>query len=272
LLSAPTHWEVRVQARSIAALVLSLVLLSACGSDGDSPNDVSEASIEEHFAVGSDNKSVALLCFGEGSPMVLFEPGSDGAGTEEFARVLRPLGEQTTACTYDRLGAGGSDPPSQRRRTLDDVVDVLHELIETAELPVQYVHVGASAGGGIALYNATRYPDDVAGVVLLDVPQDDPEAFAKEFPGRLAWRNPEHLDYGDALRRLAGLRQGALGNTPLRIVTASDGQSDVDNQSVWRKLSSDARQTTVAGGHDLSSENPDGVVAEVRAILEAIKD
>jgi hypothetical protein len=46
----------------------------------------------------------------------------------------------------------------------------------------------------------------------------------------------------------------------------------VNNQSVWLELSSDARETTIAGGHDLSSENPDGVVAEIQRLLDAIED
>jgi pimeloyl-ACP methyl ester carboxylesterase len=185
----------------VGLVVVSLAFMSACGSESDSANDVSQPTIEKSFAIGPDDRQVALLCFGEGSPMVFFEPGSDGSGIEEFARVLRPIGERTTACTYDRLGAGRSDPPSQPRRTLDDVAGALQDLIEGADLPVPYVHVGASAGGGIALYHATRDPDDVAGIILLDVPQDDPEVGAKEFPGSLAWRNPERLDYVDGARR-----------------------------------------------------------------------
>ena len=38
-------------------------------------------------------------------------------------------------------------------------------------------------GGSIALYHASRYPNDVAGVALLDVAQDDPKEGAKTFPG-----------------------------------------------------------------------------------------
>jgi hypothetical protein len=35
--------------------------------------------------------------------------------------------------------------------------------------------------------------------------------------------------------------------------------------------SSRAEQTTIEGGHDLTSENPDGVVAEVESLLDAIE-
>ena len=38
------------------------------------------------------------------------------------------------------------------------------------------------------------------------------------------------------------------------------------------KLSSDAGQTTLPGGHDLAEENSKGVVAEIRKLLDAIEE
>jgi hypothetical protein len=118
---------------------------------------------------------------------------------------------------------------------------------------------------------ATRYPDDVAGVVLLDVTQDDPEEGAKLFPGAQAWRNAEHLDVVDAVRRVTRLAPLALGDTPLRVITAAEGASDAANPSYWLKLSSDAEQTTLAGGHDLAEENTEGLVAEIQRLLDTIE-
>jgi pimeloyl-ACP methyl ester carboxylesterase len=155
---------------------------------------------------------------------------------------------------------------------LDDATADLHALIEAADLPVPFVHVGASGGGPIALYYASRYPDDVAGVVLIDVTQDDPKEGAKYFPGAKAWNNSEHLDVVDAARRLMRLPPLALGDIPLRVITAAEGQSNAENQSAWLKLSSDAEQTTLPGGHDLVEENTEGVVAELQELLDAIDD
>ena len=257
--------------RSVLALAVLVVSLSACGSDGDSPNDVSEPAIDERFAVDADGRQLALLCYGEGSPTVFLEPGDGGSG-DEFSFIMRPLGEQATTCTYDRPGSGRSDPPSKARRTLDDAAGDLHALIEAADLPLPFVHVGASGGGYIALYHASRYPDDVSGVVLLDVSQDDPREGAKIFPGAQAWRNQEHLDNVDAARRMMRLPPLALEDIPLRVITAADGPPIAEkNQSAWLKLSSDAQQTTLAGGHDLVEENSDGVVAEIRKLLDAIE-
>ena len=258
--------------RIVWPLMLSLVFLSACGgSGGDSLNDVSEPTIEESFAVDADGRQLALLCYGEGSPTVFLEPGDGGSG-DEYSFVMRPLGEQTTTCTYDRPGFGRSDPPSKARRTLDDATGDLHALIEAADLPLPFVHVGASGGGPIALYYAARYPDDVAGVVLLDVTKDDPEEGAKFFPGAQAWKNAEHLDVVDAVRRVTRLAPLALEDTPLRVITAAEGASDAGNQSYWLKLSSDAQQTKLAGGHDLVEENTEGVIAEVQKLLDAIEN
>ena len=205
-----------MQGRFVWSLMLSLVFLSACGGSGsDSPNEVSEPAIDESFAVDADGRQLALLCYGEGSPTVFLEPGDDGSG-DEFTYVMRPLGEQTTTCTYDRPGSGRSDPPSRARRTLDDAAADLHALIEAADLPVPFVHVGASGGGYIALYHASRYADDVAGVALLDVAQDDPKEGAKIFPGAKAWGNQEHLDNVDAMRRV--LRLPACSRTVSKLV------------------------------------------------------
>ena len=259
-------------ARFVWPLILSLVFLSACGgSDGESANDVSEPTIDETITVGPDEKQVALRCYGEGSPMVFLEPGDDLDGTND--PILRPLAERNMACSYARLGGGGSDAPSESRRTLEDVVTVLHDLVEAADLPVPIVHVGVSSGGLIALYHASRYPDDVAGVVLVDVAQDDPKEGAKIFPGAKAWNNPEHVDIVDAARRVQQLPPLALDDIPLRVLTASEGPPEAEeNQSAWLKLSSDAKQTTLAGGHNLAEENPDDLVAEVRALLDSIDD
>lgn len=253
-------------------VVLSLAFMGGCGSDGPSANDVSEPSIDRRFAVDADGRQLALLCYGEGSPTVFLEPGDDGSG-DEFAFVMRPLGERTTTCTYDRPGFGRSDPPAKARRTLVDATGDLHALIEAADLPLPIVHVGNSGGGFIALYYASRYRDDVAGVVLIDVPQDDPKEGAKMFPGAKAWGNAEHLDNVDAVRRVLRLSPLAFDDTPLRVITAAEGSATAErNQSGWLKLSSDAQQTTLPGGHDLVEENTDGVVAEIRKLLDAIED
>ncbi len=231
-------------------------------------NDVSEPVIDGRFPVGADRHELAILCLGEGSPTIILESG-DGDAISQFAGLMDPLAKRTLTCAYDRLGTGQSDRPTERRRTIDDVVADLHRLLDAANVPGPYLLVGQSLGGNVAHYYAGRYPARVAGVVLLDVglPTGD---LGKEFPGPLGWRNPEHVDWVDADRRGAR-RLLPLGDIPLVVVTATDGQSSVKDQSAWLRLSSRSRQTTLEGGHDLHEENPGGVVAEIEATLDAVR-
>ncbi len=221
-------------------VLLLVVLSSGCGSDSDSSSvattppsatstesaDVSGPVIDDRFAVGAGYE-LEMRCYGEGSPVIIFEAGTDGSGLEEYAALMRPLAERTMVCTYDRPGYGQSDPPSsERRRTLDDTATNLHDLAEAAGLAPPFVLAGASGGGLLVVNYAGRYPDQVAGVVLLDVPAPNKD-LDKEMPGAMGWRNPEHLDYVAAERQLA-LHPPSLGDIPLLVVTATSGQSNAE--------------------------------------------
>ena len=79
---------------------------------------------------------------------------------EELARVSRVV-------TYDRAGYGWSDPaPSDRSG--QHVVNDLHTLLHKAEVPGPYLLVGHSLGGMYARLFAERFPNEVAGLVLID--------------------------------------------------------------------------------------------------------
>src|SRR5205823_11276517 len=80
----------------------------------------------------------------------------------------------TRVCAYDRpgttLGAdqfSRSDPVRQPRTAKEAVAD-LHALLRAARIPGPYVLVGHSTGGLIVRLYASTYPDEVAGMVLVD--------------------------------------------------------------------------------------------------------
>jgi pimeloyl-ACP methyl ester carboxylesterase len=105
---------------------------------------------------------------GEGSPSVVIDVGI--AGTSEEWRPLRQrLAEITRVCTYDRAGYGQSEPgplPRDSGRTADE----LRALLRGAAMKGPYILVGHSLGALNMQIYAARYPDDVAGMVLLDPP------------------------------------------------------------------------------------------------------
>src|ERR1044071_6195591 len=113
-----------------------------------------------------------MFCVGEGTSAVVFIAGAWG-NTMVWRRVQEPVSHLSRACSYDRAGLGFSDPAT-RASTALNTVDDLKNLLDAAKLKTPVVLVGHSAGGLYALLFAARYPDRVAGVVLVD--PSDPEA------------------------------------------------------------------------------------------------
>ena len=230
--------------------------------------DVSGPVIDDRFAVGAGYE-LEMRCYGEGSPVIIFEAGTDGSGLEEYAALMRPLAERTMVCTYDRPGYGQSDPPSsERRRTLDDTATNLHDLAEAAGLAPPFLLAGASGGGLLVVNYAGRYPDQVAGVVLLDVPAPNKD-LDKEMPGAMGWRNPEHLDYVAAERTRAApavaRRHSAPGRHRHERPVECEG-SVVLARPLIPVAANDGRRRTRP-----LQEYPDVVIPEIQSALDAIQ-
>jgi pimeloyl-ACP methyl ester carboxylesterase len=111
-------------------------------------------------------RSLHLQCSGSGSPVVVLSNGL-GEHSPDWAWITAQVSRTTTVCAYDRAGQAWSDEPSAAPdgvHTADD----LHALLHRAGLPGPYVIAGHSTGGLYAQVFADRYPDEVAGMVLLD--------------------------------------------------------------------------------------------------------
>jgi pimeloyl-ACP methyl ester carboxylesterase len=127
----------------------------------------------------------------------------------------------------------------------------LHDLLTAAHIAPPYLLVGQS-GGGFDVYHYTgRYPGDVVGLVLLDVPAGQATMSAADV-AELAWDNPgnqEHVDYVTVERQMA-LHRLPIPAIPVTVVTAKEGQSAArpDEQRVWLKGSSHPAQVVLEGG------------------------
>jgi pimeloyl-ACP methyl ester carboxylesterase len=75
-------------------------------------------------------------------------------------------------CTYDRAGMGWSEPGAQPR-TSQQFVEELNTLLGNAGVQGPYVLVGHSLGGTNVQLYASEYPDEVAGMVLVDSATED---------------------------------------------------------------------------------------------------
>jgi len=119
-----------------------------------------------HQLVDIGGRRLNLFCMGSGKRTVLFDSG--GSDWSVIWALVQPaVAREARACSYDRAGLGHSDAAPMPRTPIS-IVEDLHSLIAVAKLPTPLVLVGHSLGGfNVKLY-AALYPQDVAGLVLVD--------------------------------------------------------------------------------------------------------
>lgn len=120
-----------------------------------------------------------IYCEGDGLPAVIFDSGTGGFSLE-WTRVQKVLSRRTRVCSYDRAGYGWSDM-GPLPRTSGRITRELHILLEKAEVTGPYILAGHSFGGYNAQLFARNYPEETAGLVLID--SSHPEQ-AERFPAR----------------------------------------------------------------------------------------
>jgi pimeloyl-ACP methyl ester carboxylesterase len=127
-------------------------------------DDITEAMPGALYDVGGHR--LHLNCTGTGSPTVVLASGLGGS-SPLWARITDGTAATTRVCAYDRAGQGWSDdaPAPQDAAA---VAGDLHALLAAAGESGPYVLAGHSTGGVYALAYAARYPEQVAGLVLLD--------------------------------------------------------------------------------------------------------
>jgi len=120
-------------------------------------------------------------CIGDGSPTVVLDSGL-GKDRHEWDEVLALVNSDppTRVCVYDRRGLGRSDILPREPRTTQVMVNELGALLEAAHIPSPYILAGHSAAGLNAWLFASQYPDEVAGVIMVDSSHPDQTARSHE--------------------------------------------------------------------------------------------
>jgi pimeloyl-ACP methyl ester carboxylesterase len=120
-----------------------------------------------------DGTRLNLYCTGTGTPAVVFDSGW-GDWAPVWALVQPEVAKWTRACSYDRAGAGFSDPGPMPRTSVR-IADELHAALRNADVAGPYILVASSFGGDNARVFASRYGPDVAGLVFVESDTDDLE-------------------------------------------------------------------------------------------------
>ena len=157
------------------ALTLTLAALAAsCLSPATAkslPTESQLAFARPQQMVDIGGRRLHLYCSGAGPLTVVFDAHAGGAGASWFA-VQPHVAKRTRACVYDRAGLGFSDL-APRANTSGHAVEDLHKLLASASIAPPYLLVGSSYGGANAQLYAYRYPEQVAGMVLVEPQHED---------------------------------------------------------------------------------------------------
>jgi pimeloyl-ACP methyl ester carboxylesterase len=149
-----------------------------------------------------------LHCTGAGSPTVIL--GSMSPGWSLYWGTVQPdIAKMTRVCSYDRAGYGWSDPGPAPRSAKQDATE-LHTLLTNAHVAGSYILVGHSFSGFTVRIFRHEYPNEVAGMVLVDAGQED------------VWQYPERRRAHDAFARMLPVARLAGATGSLRLLTALD--------------------------------------------------
>lgn len=114
-----------------------------------------------------ENHKMHYLKTGSGGPTVVFETAFDPAGHLQWYHIQQKLPKTYTTFSYDRSGILWSER-GPNPKTGEKIAEELHTLLEKAEVPKPYILVGHSFGGMLTRFFVKKYPQDVAGVILVD--------------------------------------------------------------------------------------------------------
>jgi len=153
-----------------------LALIIGLAAIGASYQAIATANDRRHFPAPGQLVDVGgyklhINCMGQGSPTVILESGLANPSSI-WGWVQPEVAHATRVCAYDRAGVGWSDPGPEPRDGLQIARD-LHTLLGKANVPGPYVLVGHSTGGLYVRVYAAQYPQDVVGMVLVDVEHPD---------------------------------------------------------------------------------------------------
>jgi pimeloyl-ACP methyl ester carboxylesterase len=234
---------------------------------------------------------------GTNGPTVVLESGL-GDAAAPWSGLIPGIAAFARVVSYDRPNteASASDP-APAPRTGADVVTDLHAMLEGAALPGPYVLVGHSIGGIFVRLYASRYPDDVAGLVLVDASHEDQVArLEKIAPPELVemvieatTTNAEGIELDASFAQVKKARTASpLQPMPLIVLGAGQidparwpegwpleeqAQLDHELQEDLANLVPDGRLIIAdQSGHYIHQTQPDLVLDAIRQVVEAVRD
>ncbi|HEY7001364.1 MAG TPA: alpha/beta hydrolase [Candidatus Udaeobacter sp.] len=257
-------------------------------------------------------RKIYLECRGTGSPTVVLISGTRGAH-DDWTDLIDPknsnsapkrgepavfpqVSKFTRVCAYDRPGTTLNDDtqtkstPVQQPTTAQQGVGDLHAMLIASSEPKPYVLVGHSWGGLIARLFASTYPDEVAGLVLVDSASEflksslTPAQWATYIEATKRLIESNGLEAPDHARTLGLLRSSPrVRPVPVVLLTSDKrfdfGAGGAETWPAWRtaqdrlaKVLNAKHVSETNSGHAIQMEQPQVVIDSIREVVDAVRD
>jgi pimeloyl-ACP methyl ester carboxylesterase len=216
-------------------------------------------------------RSIRMLLTGSGDATVVFENGA-GASLETWGKVQPEVSRFAKTVSYDRAGFGLSDDAPLKwegRRVADD----LHRALLAAGVAPPYILVGHSLGGPYIRIFAGMYPDEVAGMVMVDTTTDSQreylrdaveQARASRVPGGIPVLLIDAISPLEVPFVTEAIRTLRMKNRP-------ENEADAVEYQRWLKGIPGSRLiVTARSGHNVPIEQPQLVIDTIRQAVDEV--
>ncbi len=221
---------------------------------------------------------------------VVMECGlDDGGSSGAWGSVPSGVAKFTEACFYDRAGLGKS-APGPEPRTSTRIANDLHSLLQQAGCQAPYILVGHSFGGLHLRRFVDLYPEEVAGLVLVDpTPRElmveplKPEQIERlkavgAPPGLIA-----EADGGVAASLSEWANLKPLPDVPVVVITSSPPKADASDldkqryeslaachQGLVDMVSDGVHLTAAKAGHYIQLDEPSLVIDAIKQVFDKV--
>ncbi len=227
------------------------------------------------------------LLAGKGEPTVVLDAGL-GDTSETWEMIQPEVAKFSRVFSYDRAGLGRSEK-APTPRTCEDMVTDLRKLLSASNLHPPYILVAHSWSGINARWYASQYPDEIAGMVLIDTVHEDKfwhfEKFLPEDRIARMWaavkdpaKNDETIDRIASIEQLRSVQRDF--DFPLIVLTRAINPDNPDDlvkieinlQAEFLKLSPKSQQFfSKYEDHFIQKSEPDLVIKAIHQVIETIK-